>query len=376
MTETLKDLMHERADGPDFAVPDLDTLFRDGDRRLRRRRAAHAVGGLAALAVVGALVVPQLSGSDANTRNDEVVAVDQLPSAVLTWASGSVLHTLDGQTDLGKQIRAYVRTDAGYVFADASGVVWSFTGGEISRVGSTSAKLPRLVSDDEDSLAGWVDFSGDRPAFVVLDQANGSLTRNDDETSAAMGALADEDDPAYFYAIDNRTAYWRDARGAVAVDLATGDVRVIDAAARNGFDVSDVENGVIAFNERGLGTVLGADRGDRVDAVVLPQVYGSMGAFSPGADYYSGDADEPQVYDARTGQEVVLDLDYAFATGYEWLDEHALVLIAQETPKSPVQLLTCQVPEGTCEVSVPDLGSFDDLASEGFALPVGEHTGE
>ncbi len=66
--------------------------------------------------------------------------------------------------------------------------------------------------------------------------------------------------------------------------------------------------------------------------------------------YYSSDADEPQVYDARTGERIALDLDYAFATGYEWLDGHRLAVLAQETGRSPVQLLTCAVPAGTCDV--------------------------
>jgi hypothetical protein len=31
------------------------------------------------------------------------------------------------------------------------------------------------------------------------------------------------------------------------------------------------------------------------------------------------------------------------------------------------------VPAGTCDVSVDDLGSFDDLIGRGFQLPVGEN---
>ncbi len=45
----------------------------------------------------------------------------------------------------------------------------------------------------------------------------------------------------------------------MAVDLATGDVRVVDADARNGFDILDVEDGVIAFNASDDGTALGRD---------------------------------------------------------------------------------------------------------------------
>ncbi len=40
MTEKLKQMLHERTDSVDFAMPDLDALTRDGDRRIRRRRPA------------------------------------------------------------------------------------------------------------------------------------------------------------------------------------------------------------------------------------------------------------------------------------------------------------------------------------------------
>lgn len=372
MTEKLKTLLHERATEPDFATPDLDALVRDGDRRIRRRRGGAAAGSVAVVVVVGALLVPQLTGSD-DASDGPRIAQDPGSALPVTWATGSVIHDGDHPIDVGFEVNAFVRTTAGFVFADPHGYVYSVVGGQVSDIGQVDAKQPRLVSDDGSTLAGWVDSTGDRPAFVVFDQSDGSVTRHDDETTPGTGALAAEDNPTDFYAIDDGTAYWRDTRGAVAVGLVSGDVRVIDPEARNGFDIMDAENGVIAFNAGDEGTALGTSR---ADAVMLPQVYGNLGVFSPDAAYYSSDADEPQVYDARTGKRVALDLNYWFGTGYTWLDDRTLALIAQDTKKSPVQLLTCVVPAGTCDVTVPDLGSFDDLAASGFALPVGEHIGD
>lgn len=365
MTEKLKSLLHEQAETVDFAVPDVAALTRAGDRRVRRRRGL--VGGVAALAVVGALAAPRIVGGAPDST--PVVSEPAPQPAQVTWATGHVLHVGDRTIDVGVGVKAYVRTSAGFVVADPAGVVHSVVDGKVSDVGRTDARHPRLVADSAGTLVGWVERDGDRLGFVVLDQATGRTTRNDDATAPGMGLLADQPDPAYFYAISDGTAYWRDLRGAVAVDLASGDVRVIDADARNGFDILDAEDGVIAFNASDDGTALGATRRG---ALMLPQVYGSMGTFSPGAGYYSSDADEPQVYDARTGERVALDLHYAFATGYEWLDGHRLAVLAQKTGRSPVQLLTCAVPAGTCDVTVADLGSFDDLQGDGFQLPVGE----
>ena len=223
----------------------------------------------------------------------------------VAWATDSVIHDGTRTVDVEDTVLAFVRTGTGYVFADPDGVVHSVVDGRITDVGRTDARKPRLVADQDGTLAGWVDVDGDRPGFVVLDQATGETTRNDEATEPGMGGLADEQDPAYFYAISGDEAYWRDQRGAVAVDLTSGAVRVIDADARNGFDIMDVEEGVVAFNANDDGTALGETRRG---AVLLPQVYGSMGTFSPGAAFYSSDADEPQVYDARTGERIVLDL--------------------------------------------------------------------
>ena len=252
--------------------------------------------------MVGALAATRIAGGPAPESTP--VVSDPVPQpAQVSWATGQVLHVGDRTIDVGVGVKAYVRTSVGFVVADPAGVVHSVVDGKVSDVGRTDAKHPHLVSDPTGTQAGWVELDGDRPGFVVLDQATGDTTRNDDATAPGMGLLADQRDPAYFYAISGGVTYWRDLRGAVAVDLASGDVRVVDA---------------------------------------------------------------------RTGERVALDLHYAFATGYEWLDGHRLAVLAQEARRSPVQLLTCVVPAGTCDVTVDDLGSFDDLLADGFQRPVGQ----
>lgn len=371
MTEKLKTLLHDRAETVDFAMPDLDALTSAGDRRIRLRRGAAAAGSLAAVAAVGALMVTQLGGS--GTEDGLQTVHDPEAPAPVSWVLGSVLHDADRTVDLGFQVTSYVRTTAGIVATDPDGTVHSVVGGQATDVGEVDAANPHLVGDSEGPYVGWVNASGEGPAFMVFDQATGEITSNG-VAERGMGRAADAQDPAYFYAIDGHTAYWRDTRGAVAVDIATGDVRVVDPHARNGFDIVAVENGQIAFqvipdDASADGTAIGTSRDT---AMLIPRAYGSYGSFSPDAHYYSSDADEPEVYDARSGERVGFDLDYAFATGYEWLDDSTLAMIAQDTPTSPVQLLTCRVPAGTCDVAVDDLGSFEDLVAHGFVLPVGD----
>lgn len=368
MTEKLKDLMHERADGPDFAAPDLTTLTRNGDQRIKRRRAGGAVGALAALAVVGAVVVPQLSGGGNSPGNDNQVAVEPPATNVVTWATGSVIHLGAETIDVGFDVNAFVRTSTGFVFADPQGHVYSVVGGQVSDIGRTDAGHPRLVSDRDDSLAGWVANDGAAPEFVVYDQATGETSAQSGATSAGMGELADESNPAYFYAIDDGTAYWRDERGAVSVDLDSGRTTVIDADARNGFDLIDVENGQIAFHGDGgvkIGTSL-------EDAKTVPGVLESGGYLSPQATYYAPDAEELVILDVETGRDVTPSLDgYFFSTGYGWLDDDTVTVIAlkdsEDAEGGPISLLTCLVSAGSCEVAEENAGTSAD-----FQFPSGE----
>lgn len=359
MTEKLKTLLHERAETVDFAVPDVDALTRNGDRRIRRRRGAGLLGGVATLAVVGGLVMTQLGAGGGDS--DHHVADDPVPARVLTWAQGSVLHTPTTSTDLGHPIRAYLPTADGYVFTDGAGAVYSAVDGAVTRVGTIATEQPRLVADHDGSLAAWVDPLGPRPRVTVLDQATDE-TRFYDATE--LDSLA---------AIDGDTVYGTAARGALSLDLASGETHSV--AVPPGAEILAVQDGVIASDA-------GDDEGDAADdgtlirrpdgsVLTLPAAYGSSAAFSPDARWVSVDADEPMVFDTRSGKQVRMDIDgRVFATGVEWLDATTLVMIASMTETGPVELLTCTVPAGTCEQTVPDLGSFADLTPT-FAFPIG-----
>ena len=371
MTEKLKNLLHDRAAAVDFAVPDVDALTRAGDRRRRRRSAAVLAGGVAVLvAVGGAVVLPQLLGGDGSPEP----AGSPAPTPALTWASGQTLYGPDlpgGKVALQHDVRAYVRTSAGFVLADSDGTVWSLVDGTETRVGTTDAKAPHLVSDTQGTLAGWLDASGDKPAYVVLDQATGDTTTYDNQPAGASDPSGPGSSP-YFYAIDGHTAYWRDARGAVATDLDTRQATVVDSPAGSDLDITAAKGGLVAFNGEN-GTSIGTSP---ADAVHLKGSFGGPGAFSPDGHWFTEDADEPKVWDDTTGERVKLDLEYNFASGYGWLDDHTLLVLGQDGWQDKLAIVQCHVPAGDCSPAQTGLGSFHQLDQEGFALPVGSRMGQ
>ena len=382
MTDKLKQLLHERTDAVDFAMPDVDALTRAGDRRLRTRRWG-TVGACAAAAVAVAVLAPNLIGdqraadpASGGGRDGYPVTSGDLPRDMFAqgrviWSWDSVIHYGDITVDVGRPIDAFVRTEIGFVFA-SDGEVWEVDGDMQQRIGQVDAKHPRLVSDEETPDAGWVDPTGDTPAFVVFDHGTGDTTRYDEATTPDMGSLADEKNPAYFYAIDGHTAYWHDERGAVATDLETGDVQVIDADARNGFAIVDVEDDLIAFSEE-QGTRVSQSADDA--GTMLEGAYGSMADFSPNARYYAADADEAQVFDDSTGEQVRLDLaGYGFSTAFGWIGNDTVVVLASKSEQASMELLTCTVPGGVCTPYVDDLGTTEEIVGH-FQIPVGETIG-
>jgi hypothetical protein len=96
---------------------------------------------------------------------------------------------------------------------------------------------------------------------------------------------------------------------------------------------------------------------------------GGPGQFSEGGHYLTLDADSPEVFDVRTGEQVDFGLR-GFATGYEWLDADTLVILSADTEHGQLRLLTCTVPAADCQVAV-ELGDVDEFPGD-LALPVGE----
>lgn len=350
MTDKMQTLMREQADSVDFAAPDLDAVIATGERRVRHRRLA-AVAGIAAVTAGVALVAPYLAPDQ---RAVEPAAPTESGAAPISWVMGTTLHEGDRVADLGFRPTAYVRTLSGYVLADQDGAVWSWQDGERSLVGRTDARNPRLVSDDERDLAGWVAHDGSE--YVVMDGAAGTIKGY----PAPPGTAPDD-----FAALDAGRAYWTGDGGPVVVDLGSGEEARVQGG--NGTHLGDLEDDLLTVSgDRGavIRTIEGAP-------VLAPtDSYADLGYLSPDARYYTWDADEPQVYDVRSGERVALDVGgRSFATGFDWLGVDTLAVLAAQHDGAAAELLVCRVPSGECSPSAR-LGTFAEIEGR-LVLPVG-----
>jgi hypothetical protein len=173
MTGLLNEVMRERADALNAPAFDIAGLVREGERRVRRRRVVLA-GALAALVVAAGLVAPHaVRGDDRDAVDPDLATAFGAHSPA--YAVGSSV-TVDGHTfDVGRRVRAFVQTNVGVVFSDASGNVWAASGPDPVLVGRIDAGGPRLVSDG--ARAAWVE-PDEVPTFAVLDQTSGRVVRN------------------------------------------------------------------------------------------------------------------------------------------------------------------------------------------------------
>jgi hypothetical protein len=399
MTETLKHLLDRQASSVAFASPDVDAITRTGSRRIRRRRAMAVLGGIAAVALVGGAAV--VLGDDGGGRDPVVASGDRAPAAV-TWATGSTIHVGDQTIDVGQVVRAYVRTSAGFVVLDDADVVYSVTSDGVTEIGRMTATKPnildqqRLAADPRGSLVGWV---GENPAgeltLETYDQESG-VSRS----YPAPGARPPDD--ALFFAIDDRTAYWRTPAGVFAVDLDTGSERPvleITGDSAHDFEVYSVEDGVMAFSPSADGNILVGRSVSEAQEVIDFRAEAAAGATDPirlsptgawlsfGVARSEGASEdsitivgiEPEVYDLATGQHVTLALpgDPALAIPRVWLDDATLMVVGLSGPlgadsgASPddlgLTLYRCTMPDASCELA-SEIGAGD--SSEPSAEPV------
>lgn len=363
MTEKLRTLL-DRATDVEFATPDPETIMRTGDRAVRRRGVAVGAAGLAAAAVTTTGVV-LVAGAGAGPES-RVADASPRDAAGMSWAVGSVLHTPTSTTEVGHPVRAYVRTSSGYVTVDDDGRVWSVVGEEVAAVGRTTPSSLGLVGDTEDSLAAWLEpGDGNAWRWVVLDQATG-------ERVLTVPAGRGPDVPGNVVAVDARRLYVS-AGGYRAIGVDDGTETAVDPPVPAA-QLLSVEDGVLAWADPGDDDGASEYLVGRPEAepVRITSVHGHLASFSPDARWVSFDADEPRVHDVATGDQVDIELDgRVFGTGYEWLDDDSLAVIASRHEVGPVELLVCDVPSGACGVVAPDLGSFDEALAAGIALPGG-----
>ncbi len=132
---------------------------------------------------------------------------DAVPYTI-SYATGETIHVGESELDVGRPIRAYVQTDAGYVFTSTDNAVYTFVDGTAERVGS----LGRVDKDQTELVAdgprvAWVD---EQDGVTVLDVGSGEVSHT------AVEEIAEEDAAPQVTALDGTTAYFVDARGVVS----------------------------------------------------------------------------------------------------------------------------------------------------------------
>lgn len=339
MSETLKTLMDQAADR-DFAAADLAAITSKGDRMVRGRRRRWAAAGVTvlALAVGGTAVVA--GGPDESDATD----LPESAQTGVTWVVDRTLRTPTASYDLGDFVSAYVRTTVGFAFLTRDGEVFSYVDGQMLLLGEGAVEQPSLVSDTEDSWVGWIDRSGATPAFVVHDLATGRSVRHDVEVESSGEG---DPDMLRFIGIDDGTAYWDNRGQLFAADLGEVAIREVRGLG-NSVWISDVEDGmVVRLVETDPGADLGSEVVDLDGTVVLPYRKGRfVGIISPDGHWVTGGGDE--IVELGTGEIHRLQTDMSDSGVYEWLDADTVAVLGEDSDE--VDLLTCEVPSGTCTV--------------------------
>jgi len=383
MTESLKCVLVEQAASVAFKPPDLDVIARDSTRRIRRRRAVATLAAAATVVVLAGTAV--IVSTQPNRRPD---LADNRPAAAASWAIGSTIHDGHGTIEVGHEVRALVRTSVGFVTVDGANNVYSVAGRSVTRIGQAfpaaqdGGEQVRLVSDPHGSLAGWIGQDGSHLVLYVYDQAIGRTHYYGAEGAGFNGVD--------FFAIDDRTAYWRIAdRGAFAVNLDTGEQRQLaNADEARYLKIWSVESRVLAFSpdQDPRGNVTSLRVGPALDNA-REFTFGENAEaddtirLSPTAAWiaylryeFNGPpirddvrAVDAQVRDTATGEQVALTLPkQSYAVPVMWLDDTTLQVVVFG-PESA--MWTCVIPDGFC--SVVSMLSPDEIEGSALVLPNG-----
>lgn len=324
------------------------------------RRPARAI-----VATLATVLVLAGCGDEKATRAAWPAAEATVEAHGLVWAAGSTIHLGDGSTlDAGGPIRSFVVAKGGaYVVPDTASDEQPWP--ELLRVAPDGSE-PLRVHPESDSLAvspdgrhlAFLDRSGERDDYdtplaeaVVIDLETGTEVHRsaDGMGDPDVDDLADlyEDATPYVLGVDDEHAWIQTVGDIRSVDLATGDVEVVETdggvAGEPWYDALRTE--LVAESPDGAWTIepregseprLVAGDGTVVDTTLTAADLG----FSP--------FDPPE--------EIQWFLD-------SWVDATTAAgsAVARHSGGETRVLITCSVPGGRCR---PVPGS-----EQGYALP-------
>lgn len=345
MTETLKDMMAVRADaspGPDI---DIQAVMRDGQRRMWRRRAVGGTTVCAAVAAVALVAPAVMSGSGDGTG---IAGSGGFETRKVTYAAGSTIHYGNQEIEVPHEVRSFVQTDDGFVFADADDTVY-FTNGQDTEAIGHAGVFTQLFSDDSGSYVAWVEIDdGERPETVVYDtRAGAEVLRTDEGNGPGPGYLQDYDTPR-IEGLDAETVYVRNSDGVVAIELSTGGASIVIPPESDDM-LSDVAKRQLARSDPAFGTVVNID--PDANAPRFPDL--TYGDLSPSAVHMVAGSTKTgrlRVVEVDSGRDVTPTLPSGDWTSMPfWVDDDSFIAYSGKLGRDGVvRSTTCSIASDSC----------------------------
>ncbi|MEU8225231.1 hypothetical protein [Kribbella sp. NPDC048915] len=381
MNDLLKDTLAERAAGAEPPPLDLDALVAAGNRRISRRRAIGALGG-----AVAAAAVTIGTATVVRPRESQPQPAKPAPFAQrrATYALGSTIHYGDEVLSVAPhKITAFVQTDAGFVFLDASNNIHVADRSGTRSLGKNSWEL---TADFHGTLVGWVEGFNDHNESVVYDVAAGrELVRT------AVGNKVPPNVSLVFrsriIAIDGGTAYFDTVDGPYRWDIRANRGELLAKVPTN--TVRAVAAGQIVFQQPleqrppAVDLTIAETVTDRPSVRLL----GQQAFPSPTAAYLASQPNDAHpgiqplwaglhLADTASGNRIGLP-DQTYFSFYfgQWIDDETCTIAAEYPRMGTLDLLVVNARTGATKVAVSHFTTqgFSStpprLAS--FALPTG-----
>lgn len=379
MTETLSDLLRQGADSVAAPRIDLGEVVAEADRRRRRRR--YLVAGSAAAALSAIVAGSVLVSATSSRTQDAPPAGPPSPSIgrtlgvtgvrPLVYAEGRTVHVGDRSIQADKPVAFIAPTDDGAVYqATLDRTLWFTDGTTTEQIGAsdwTAAPTSHrgvVTTGDSGSLVVWADADPGTNRipveFVVYDTSRS-------EEVARIPFTATGPDSSVLY-VDEDQVYLNpdpSAAGCWAVD--GNDIHACRHPQLLRFDVDSGE-----ITKRPVSEL---DARARVFRAVTQDgrvVHGDPAFALVGsrlvATIHDGAAEDAAPVTLADGAELRLRLPTGYVPPWpadgegtiavsQWLDDTHVALFADDgggdLPAKEGDLLTCEVPAGDCQVTVP-----------------------
>lgn len=382
MNDLLRDTLHERADASQPPPLDLDGIVAAGNHRITRRRALGVLGGAVAAAAVTIGTATVVRPRDTQPQPAKPAPFTQRRA---TYALGDSIHYGDETISVAPhKVTAFVQTDAGFVFLNASNAIHVADRTGVRSLGKSSWEL---TTGFQGGLVGWVEGFNDHNETVVYDVAAGrELVRT--PIGNKIPALASLVHRSRVIAIDGTTAYFDTVDGPYRWDVRANRGELLATVPTN--VVRDVVAGQIVFqqpiDQRPPAVNLAI--AETVSAEAPARFTGQQAYLSPTAAYLATQPDDARpgiqplwaglnLVDTTSGKPVKLPSTNYFSYYFgQWIDNETCTVAAEHSERmGTVDLLVVNARTGATQVVAPRFAEqgfrTTPPRTAEFALPTG-----